>query len=111
MAPALNVTDVVNFKMSKDCRLELAIFWRGPPLVALSAINLLFCKGTLIDLPCLAILVWHRFRVILSHVISCIELLFISRTDCSSARNIELLNEKSIISKQHIVGINDHSIL
>ena len=33
-APAQNVTDVVNFRMSKDCRSELAIFGRRTPLVA-----------------------------------------------------------------------------
>ena len=33
-APARNVTDVVIFRMSKDCRSELAIFGRRTPLVA-----------------------------------------------------------------------------
>ena len=33
-APARNVTDVVIFIMSKDCRSELAIFGRRNPLVA-----------------------------------------------------------------------------
>ena len=34
MAPGRNVTDVVIFRMSKDCRSELAIFGRRTPLVA-----------------------------------------------------------------------------
>ena len=34
MAPARNVTDVVIFRISKDCRSELAIFGRRTPLVA-----------------------------------------------------------------------------
>ena len=33
MAPTRNVTDVVIFRMSKDCRSELAIFGRRTPLV------------------------------------------------------------------------------
>ena len=33
-APARNVTDMVIFRMSKDCRSELAIFGRRTPLVA-----------------------------------------------------------------------------
>ena len=66
MSPAQNVADVVLFRMSKDCRSELAIFGRRTPLAAVSAIDLLFCEETLIDPPCLAILVRYRFRVILS---------------------------------------------
>ena len=34
MAPARNVTDVVIFRMSKDCRSELAIFGYRTSLVA-----------------------------------------------------------------------------
>ena len=33
-APARDVMDVVIFRMSKDCRSELAIFGRRTPLVA-----------------------------------------------------------------------------
>ena len=68
-APAQNVTDVVIFRMSKDCHLKLAIFWAQDSFNgggAISTIDLLFCEGTLIDPPCLANLVWYRFRVILS---------------------------------------------
>ena len=34
MAPVRNVPNAVNFRMSKDCRSELAIFGRRTPLVA-----------------------------------------------------------------------------
>ena len=42
-APARNVTDVVIFKMSKDCRSELAIFERKTPLVEAGKALLISC--------------------------------------------------------------------
>ena len=45
MAHALNVTDVVIFKTSKDCRWELAIFERTTPLVAEALLICCSVKG------------------------------------------------------------------
>ena len=59
MTLARIVTEVVNFKMSKKFRSELAIFGRGGG--ATSSIDLLFFEETLIiDPPCLTILVRYN---------------------------------------------------